>query len=144
MGMMHKLENWSTTHHPRWLVLPRVALGISLFVKGISFLNNTVMVESLLKESNMNIGANWLPLAITWLHLICGTLICIGLLTRWAALVMIPILLVAVFFVNAPRGIFTPDSEFAFSFIVWLMLVFFFLEGGGPLSLDEFFRKNPK
>jgi uncharacterized membrane protein YphA (DoxX/SURF4 family) len=57
---------------------------------------------------------------------------------------MIPIVAGAIIFVNAPRGLFAADSEFAFSLIVLLMLVFFFVEGGGPLSLDDFFKKNPK
>lgn len=142
--MLHQLQDWSTAHHPRWLVLPRVALGICLIIKGISFVNNTVALELLLEESGVNPGAAWLPLLITWLHLLCGSLIIVGLLTRWAALLMLPILLVAVFFVNAPKGIFSTGSEFGFSLVVFLFLIFFFFEGGGPLSLDDFFRKNPK
>jgi len=144
MGMLHQLEKWSTTHHPRWLVLLRVALGICLIIKGITFLGNTVALESLLAESHVDIDASWLPVVITWLHLLCGFLIIIGLLTRWSALVMIPILLGAVIFVNAPNGLFAAESEFGFSLVVLLMLVFFFIEGGGPLSLDNYFRKNPK
>ena len=143
MGTLQQIEKWSTTHHPRWLVLPRVALGICLFVKGISFISNTVSLDTLLAETNISLGTTWLPLAITWLHLLCGFLIIIGLLTRWAVLVMIPILVGAIIFVNAPRGLFAADSEFAFSLIVLLMLIFFFIEGGGPLSLDDFFKKNP-
>jgi putative oxidoreductase len=144
MGMLHQIEKWSATHHPRWLVLPRVALGIFLIVKGISFISNTANLESLLAENNLAVGGSFLPLLITTLHLLCGFLIIIGLLTRWAALIMIPILLGAVIFINAPRGVFTAESEFGFSLAVLLMLIFFFIEGGGPLSLDDYFKKNPK
>lgn len=142
--MLHQVEKWSTTHHPRWLVFPRVALGICLFVKGISFMSNTVSLESLLAESNVSSNSGWLLLVITWLHLLCGFLIIIGLFTRWASLVMIPILLGAVIFVNAPRGIFAAESEFGFSLVVLVMLIVFFIEGGGPLSLDDYFKKNPR
>jgi putative oxidoreductase len=144
MGMLHQVEKWSTTHHPKWLVIPRVALGICLILKGISFMSNTVNLESLLAESNMPSNEPWLPLIITWLHLLCGFLIIIGLFTRWAALLMIPILLGAVIFVNAPRGIFAAESEFGFSLVVLVMLIVFFIEGGGPLSLDDYFKKNPR
>lgn len=144
MGTLQQIKTWSTTHHPRWLVLPRVALGICLFVKGISFISNTVNLESLLTEANVRLTDAWLPLVITWLHLLCGFLIIIGLLTRWAVLLMIPILLGAIILVNAPKGVFAAESEFGFSLIVLLMLIFFFIEGGGPLSLDDYFRKNPK
>jgi uncharacterized membrane protein YphA (DoxX/SURF4 family) len=144
MGMLHNIEKWSTSHHPRWLVLPRVALGICLFLKGISFMSNTVDLELLLTESNMAVSGPALTIIITWLHLLCGFLIIIGLFTRLATMLMIPILTGAVLFVNAQRGIFAAESEFGFSLIVLLMLVFFLIEGSGPLSLDNYFKKNPK
>ena len=144
MGMLHQLQQWSTTHHPRWLVTLRVALGIALFFKGISFLSNTIALETILVESSLSISPTWLILLITWVHLLGGILIIIGLLTRWAILPQIPILLGAVLFVNAPKGIFAAESEFAFSLVILLMLIFFFVEGGGPLSLDDYFRKHPK
>ena len=144
MGMLHQIEKWSTTHHPRWLVLPRVALGVCLIVKGISFIRDTVYLESLLDRSSLGYSATWIALVITWLHLLCGLLIIIGLFTRVATLLMIPILLGAVIFINAPKGIFAAESEFGFSLAILLMLVFFFIEGDGPLSLGDYFRKNPK
>lgn len=144
MGMLRQIEKWSTTHHPRWLVLPRIALGICLIMKGISFIRNTVYLESLLSETRVGNSGAWLALVITWLHLLCGLLIIIGLFTRLATLLMIPILLGAVIFINAPKGIFAAESEFGFSLAVLLMLIFFFIEGDGPLSLGDYFRKNPK
>ena len=143
MGMLHQLEKWSATHHPRWLVFLRAALGVSLFLKGISFLTNSVRLESILAESGISAYSSWLPLAITWLHLLCGFLIIIGLLTRWAALILIPVLFFAVIFVNAKRGVFAAESEFGFSLVILLLLIFFFVEGGGPLSLDNHFKKRP-
>ncbi|HEX5652730.1 MAG TPA: DoxX family protein [Chitinophagaceae bacterium] len=143
MGMLHRMEKWSATHHPRWFVLLRVALGICLIVKGISFMSNTIALESLLAETNVGLDGDWPPLAITWLHLICGLMIIIGLFTRWAALLMIPILFGAVIYVNAARGLFAAESEFGFSLVVLLMLIVFFVEGGGPLSLDDYFKRNP-
>ena len=140
--MLHNIEKWSASHHPRWLVLLRVALGICLFLKGISFMSNSVDLQSLLTETLVTSPS--LSIIITWLHLLCGFLIIAGLFTRWAALLMIPILTGAVIFVNVQRGILAPGSEFGFSLAVLLMLIFFFIEGGGPMSLDSYFRKNPK
>ena len=141
MGMLQRLEKWSTTHHPRWLVFLRVALGISLTLKGYTFLYNRVTLENLLAQSGIDQYNSWLPYVIAWLHLICGFFITIGLFTRLSALIMIPILVFAVFFINAPLGIFAPGSEFVFSFLVLLMLVFFFIEGGGQLSMDNALKK---
>ena len=143
MGMLHQLEKWSTTHHPRWLVFLRATLGVALFLKGISFLTNSVKLETILIESGITSYISWLPLVIAWLHLLCGSLIIVGLLTRWATLIMIPILFFAVIFVNAKRGVFAAESEFGFSLVILLLLIFFFVEGGGPLSLDNHFKKRP-
>ena len=144
MGVLQKIENWSITRHPTWLVLPRIALGIFLIAKGITFISNTVSLELLLAENKMTLGNTWLPVLITWLHLICGFMIIIGLFTRLSTLLMIPILLGAVIFINAPKGLFAGDTEFGFSLAILLLLIFFFLEGGGPFSLDSYLKKNPK
>ena len=138
--MLHQLDEWSTTHHPRWLVFLRAALGVSLFLKGITFLSNTVKLEGILAESGIDFFTSWSPLVIAWLHLLCGFLIIIGLFTRLATLILIPILFFAVIFVNARQGVFAGESEFGFSLVILLMLIFFFIEGGGPLSLDNFFK----
>lgn len=142
--MLHQIEKWSASHHPRWLVLPRIALGMSLILKGISFMSDTVMLENMLTETNVIFRGDWLPLVITSLHLFCGLLIIIGLFTRWATLLMIPILLGAVLLINIPGGTFSSTSEFIYSLIVFLLLLFFFIEGGGPISLDEHYGRNRK
>ena len=140
--MLHQLEQWSTHHHPRWMVLLRVTLGICLFWKGISFMSNSVKLGSLLGESSLRQFSSWLPLVITWAHLLGGVLIIIGLLTRWAVLLQIPILLGAIIFVNSSKGWFAPESDFGFSLIVLLLLIVFFIEGGGPISLDNMRKES--
>ncbi len=142
--MLGQLERWSTTHHPRWLVVLRVVLGLCLFWKGITFISNTVALQTMLADRGLNSYADWLPLVITWTHLLGGFLVIIGLFTRWAVLLQIPILLGAVIFINAPRGVFAAESEFGLALVILLLLIFFFFEGGGPISLDNFFKKHPK
>lgn len=144
MGFMQSITNWNATHHPRWLVLPRVALGICILIKGISFVRNTVELKSILANTKLGIPADALTIIITSLHLFCGFFIVIGLFTRWATLIMIPILAYAVLFINAKKGIFVAESEFTFSLAILLLLIFFFVAGGGYLSLDRYIKKNPK
>src|SRR5438128_2613583 len=131
MGMLHQIDEWSTSHHPRWLVLLRIGLGICLFIKGISFISNTAALERLLAGSRLNFP--WLAHLITWAHLFGGFMIIIGLFTRLAALIQIPILLGAVILVNAKAGVFAAESEFPLSLVVLLMLIFFLIEGSGPI-----------
>ena len=97
-------------------------------------------LETLVAQSSFSSFSPWIALVITWLHLLGGFLIIIGLLTRLAVAVQVPILIGAVIFMS-PAGV--EKSEFAFALAILLLLVFFFFEGGGPLSLDNYFRNNP-
>jgi len=146
MGTLQQMNQWSMTHHPRWLVLLRVALGICLFFKGIIFISNTAVLEEMLSASRFTSSEsmNWLRFIIPFCHLLGGFLIIIGLLTRWAVIVQIPILLGAILFVNSKRGVFAGESELFLSLLILILLILFFVEGGGPLSLDNYFRKNPR
>ena len=140
MKMMHQLDHWSTTH-PSWLVVGRVALGIGLHLKGIMFLSNSAYLENLLNESILSNTTSWLSLLITWAHLLGGVLITIGLLTRFATLLQIPILIGAVIF-NLSLGINTSGSELILSVVMLLLVIFFFVEGGGKISMDEYLKKH--
>jgi putative oxidoreductase len=141
MGTLQQINQWSLTHHPRWLVVLRVALGISLFFKGIFFLANTSTLEELVRGNLVANRADWMVIFITWAHLLGGFLIIIGLLTRWAVLLQIPILMGAIVFINTQRDAFGA-FELPFAFIILLLLILFLIEGGGPISLDNFFSKH--
>ena len=135
MTILHQLDKWSIAH-PRLLLLLRVTLGIALTWKGISFMNDTMSLNALLAQSNFSFLPDWIALVITSIHLLCGFMITIGLFTRLAALVQIPILIGAVI-INATSGI-SPTNELVFSLLILLLLIFFAFEGGGELSLDDF------
>ncbi len=140
MTILHQLDKWSTTH-PRLLLLLRAALGIALTSKGIAFISDMISLKALLSASSFNFLPDWVALVITSIHLLCGFLITIGLFTRLSALVQIPLLIGAVI-INATTGAITPGSELIFSLLVLVLLVFFLLEGGGELSLDEYIKKH--
>ena len=140
MTILHQLDKWSTTH-PRLLLLLRAALGIALTTKGISFMSDMMSLKALLSASSFNFLPDWIALVITWIHLLCGFLITIGLFTRLSALIQIPILIGAVI-INASIGFFAPGSELIFSLLVLILLVFFLFEGGGELSLDDFIKTH--
>ncbi len=144
MATFQNMEKWSLTHNPRWLVLIRITLGFSLLLKGILFISNTADLETTIAGSALINSSNWLAFVITWVHLFGGFLIIIGLFTRWTVLLQMPILLGAIFFVNAPKGLFAGGSELGFSIIVLLLLILFFAEGGGHFSLDRYLQKHPK
>jgi uncharacterized membrane protein YphA (DoxX/SURF4 family) len=71
-----------------------------------------------------------------------GLLIMMGLITRVAIVFQLPVLIGAVIFINAQRGFFSVNSELSFSLIVLFLLLFFLIEGSGPLSVDEFMKRH--
>ncbi len=143
MTTLQQLRNWSATHHPRWLVIVRVGLGLFLMVKGINFMHDSTLLDRLLYggSSMAENETHWLPLLITWANLLSGLLIVIGLWTRLVCLLQLPILIGAIIFINS-RGGFAPESELGLAILSLLLAVFFFIEGSGPLSLDAYFEKN--
>ena len=140
MSLLHQMNDWSNKHHPKWLVVLRVVLGLCLFFKGFGFIQNSVELTRYFSETSYFQNATWLNTVIPWLHLLGGSMIIVGLFTRLCTFAQIPILIAAVFFVNAKTGAFAGESDVMFPIIILVMLVFFFIEGGGPISLDNYFR----
>ncbi|HXB43174.1 MAG TPA: DoxX family membrane protein, partial [Puia sp.] len=87
---------------------------------------------------------SWLPLLISWANFLGGFLIIIGLFTRIVALTQIPILIGALFFINADKEKIAAGNELIFAIITLLLLIFFLIIGSGPISLDNYFKKNPR
>lgn len=143
MNLLHSVEKWGDAHHPKWLDIIRVVLGIFLVFKGIDFINHMDRLTDLMGRSRFlgSLSLGLLAHYIVFAHLVGGALIAAGLLTRLACLVQIPILIGAVFFINSSAGILAPYDVLWLSVIVLLLLVFFLISGSGPLSVDEQMKK---
>lgn len=145
MNLLQSMERWGDTHHPKWLDIIRVVLGVFLALKGIDFINHMDRLIELMSQSKFlgSLSLGLLAHYVVFAHLVGGALVAAGLLTRLACLVQIPILIGAVFFINSSAGILAPYDALWLSVIVLLLLVFFLITGSGPLSVDEFMRKQP-
>lgn len=124
------------------LLVFRVLLGLSLFMKGIQFTKQQVLLREMFAASEKLGEYFWLQTIIPWLNLIGGFLIVIGLFTRLSCLLNIPLLLGAVIFVNSKKGPFAGENELAYSVVVLVFLVFYLWEGAGPVSLDRWLRNK--
>ena len=142
MRLLKKMDAWAVQHNPSWLLIIRLTLGICLFVKGFGYIKNISMLEKEITTIFLERNAYWLNTIIPWLHLLGGTMIILGLFTRLSSLVQIPILLGAVFIVNAKKAFSLNETDLLFSIVILMLLLFFLLEGGGRLSLDHYFFKN--
>src|SRR5207247_1905735 len=71
---------------------------------------------------------------VVFAHIVGGILLVLGLFTRFASAIQIPILLGAVIFVNSSPEMLRPYSELFLSILILALLIVFLIEGNGPLS----------
>lgn len=142
MYLLERIDRWSEKHHPKWLDVLRIVLGIILFVKGIYIIRNTETIISQLEYRNVHYFAMLLVHYIAIANISGGLLIMIGLLTRFAILLQMPILLTALVLTAFPGNLSFSGIEHVTSAFVLLVLIFFLMEGSGPLSVDAFLSKH--
>lgn len=146
MTILQKVEHWGDLHHAKWLDIIRIVLGILIFSKGIAVVSNTAALQALLLQNNVfdfsGLMASVATHIVGFVHLVGGILIAIGLLTRFASVIQIPILLCAVFFVNLSQGFSMLNSELWLSIIVLMLLILFWVVGSGPYSVDQAIKRK--
>lgn len=136
MNTLQRIEHWGDTHHPKWVDIVRIALGIFLVYKGFEFVKDMSSFISLLSEK-FSFGAFTLMLLghyIAFAHILGGVLLVLGILVRFACLIQLPVLVGAIIFVNAGEGLWQPFSELWLSILIFLLLVYFLIVGNGPWS----------
>jgi putative oxidoreductase len=144
MNMVHRIESWGDTHHPKFLDIIRIALGAFLFLKGIAFMGNTEYLKQVITEQNViDIAPGFLMSLVyyvTFAHMVGGILIALGVLTRFGSIIQIPIVLGAILL----SGIF----QDAINYLVWpsvaalVALIMFLILGSGPWSLDRYLAEQ--
>ena len=141
MNLIQQMEHWGDTHHPKWLDVVRMVLGVLLFVKAVEFMNNMDYLSTLIGKSqflssiSIGIMAHWVIMT----QLVGGFMVAFGLLTRVACLIQIPNLVGALIFVNA----FSSSGGWWLSLLILALLVLFLVEGGGPWSCDRLLENHP-
>lgn len=116
--------------------LLRIYLGIGLLVRGAIFVSEPDVLLGYLKTSDQWFVALAVSHYVAAAHLCGGILLALGLGTRIAAALQVPVLFGAVFFVHFGEGLLTAGQSLEFSALVLCMLVVYSVFGGGKLSLD--------
>ncbi|GAC1441797.1 MAG: DoxX family protein [Sediminibacterium sp.] len=142
MNFLQRLDAWSQKKQAMGILLIRCALGLLLWVKGFSFISHTPDLEALIAGSRFAEQGHWLAGYVTWSHLFGGVMIFLGLLTRVAILIQLPVLIGAVFFIHAGHGIMTVDPQLGVSILVLVLLIFFLIIGPGPYSMDWYLKRK--
>jgi uncharacterized membrane protein YphA (DoxX/SURF4 family) len=136
---MQRLIAWADSHREYWLDCVRIYLGLGLFARGLLLITNNSagFFNDLVQRSDQT----WLTHGvflhyIILAHFVGGLLLTIGFLTRLAALIQVPILIGAVFFVHRGEGLLASTQSLEFSGLVLFLLLVFVVSGAGKLSLD--------
>lgn len=137
MNLLEKLGTWGDKHHPKWLDIIRIALGAFLCYKGYDFLTNSSSLSAIMSAKSPFGSFSTILLShyVVFAHILGGFLMIIGMFTRFACLVQIPILIGAIIFVNSSSDTFKPYSELFLSILVLLLLIYFLIVGNGPLAI---------
>jgi uncharacterized membrane protein YphA (DoxX/SURF4 family) len=137
MGTIKSLNKWANAHTYYPLDVLRIALGVFLFIKGIHFMGNSEILVELLKPMQNLAGGMIMVHYVAPAHFIGGILIAFGLLTRWAIIAQLPILLGAIIINFAGEFSMT---NFLLATITFLVCVFFMFYGSGKHSADYYFK----
>ncbi|RZK42244.1 MAG: DoxX family protein [Pedobacter sp.] len=146
MNVIQKVEHWGDVHHAKWLDAIRIILGLIIFSKGIALISDTGYLQELVFQNSIfgfsSMMASVALHIVAFAHLVGGVLITIGLVTRFAVVIQIPIVLCAIIFVNISNGFSALNSELWLSIIVFSLLVLFWVVGSGPFSVDEQMKRK--
>jgi uncharacterized membrane protein YphA (DoxX/SURF4 family) len=123
------------------LLVFRAVLGISLFAKGINFLRDKALIENLIAETDKPEKLSFLEFLIPYLHLAGGFFIIIGLYTRLAVIIQLPIIIGAVILLLKSTNNFQL-GETLFAFTIFIMLVIQLANGDGFYTWRNLIREE--
>lgn len=142
MNALHKFFNWGDHHHPALLDCLRILLGIFLLLKGIAFMHNgTYLRDILVQQNSISFSTTELSIIIhyvTFIHMVGGLLIALGILTRLSCLLQLPVLIAALFMLDLFKS--PLNSDMWLTIITSFLLIMFIITGSGPLSLDRYLK----
>ena len=121
--------------------LLRIYIGIGLFLKGTQFIIQEETLSQWLTEAgHMLIIPSFIIHYIVIAHLCGGILLAAGLLTRFAAIIQIPIIIGAIFTVHLKEGLFQVSQNLEFTILLLFILILLSLCGSGKVSADHYMQ----
>lgn len=141
MNNIKSLNKWANAHTYFSVDLVRIAVGVFLFIKGITFITNTQYLIDLISPIDSTIGGGMFGTVLLYYiasaHFLGGILIVFGLLTRWAIIAQLPILIGAII-INFMGEM--QSQNLMISLVLLTICIFFLIYGSGKHSADYFFK----
>jgi len=137
MGRIKTWNKWANRHSYYPFDLLRIALGIFIFIKGLFFMGDSQILIDLFKPIQSLGGSMIVIHYVAPAHLVGGLLIIFGLLTRWAIIAQLPILIGAVL-INFIGEMDVMNLLISMS--VFILCLFFIFYGSGKHSFDYYLK----
>lgn len=139
MDEVKKLNKWANAHTYYGIDILRIAVGIFLVWKGISFFTN-VEYYNFYADALKKFGGGMIIIHyVVAANFVGGIMLIFGLLTRWAIFAQLPILFGA-FLINFTGTMIV--QNLIFSILLFGICIFFLLYGSGKHSADYYFKMN--
>lgn len=139
MNSIQRCQSWLRAHQDLFLDLVRVYLGCGLIAKAIFLMSHREYFSQMIDAA----GVNWFTPAfigqyVILAHLFGGAMLVLGIATRLAAFVNLPILLGAVFWIYLPSYTnVEPRQYFEYAALVAFLLLLLGVFGAGRFSIDH-------
>lgn len=124
------------------ILLLRIILGGALFIKGVDFIRNKVVLKQVIAETDLLEKFSVLESAIPWIHILGGVLIIIGMYTRLAIFIQIPLVIGAIIVLYNTKNASFYSIEMIFAVIILIMLLVYLKFGDGFYSWRNLIRKE--
>jgi putative oxidoreductase len=143
MNTVVKLESWADRHHPKWIDILRVVLGIIFIIKGVALIEHREQVIMMMEKSNLDLFTFSLSSQyVIAFDLAGGLFIAIGLLTRLIVLFQLPIVILSIIFIDYHQNLFALNSELGYLILILALVIFFLFYGSGTISVDNYLSKR--
>jgi putative oxidoreductase len=139
---LNTFRHYVDIHHPMWLDIIRIFLGIAIFIKGIFFIQNSDALLEIMQHSRIKGWAFIVEHQVAFTYLVGGILIAIGLLTRIAIAFSLLVFFGSIFCCLTDTGFFSVYSDLAFSVVVFVLLIFYMVWGPGKFSVDTYMKNH--
>jgi putative oxidoreductase len=127
-----RLVLWQWTHNSMAIDLVRIFVGGALFVRGLAYAADPDILLAFAGERAVDLAKYYILVS----HIGGGAMLMMGLLTRLAAATILPIMIVAVFFVHLSGGFGTANQSLELSALIMVILSTLLVFGAGRFSLD--------
>jgi uncharacterized membrane protein YphA (DoxX/SURF4 family) len=136
------VRTWVSANRDLVWELVRIYLGFALVIKGFAYMFHHRDLAVSMAAAGVPLAGPPLAELVAMAHIAGGLMMAFGLLTRLGAIIQIPNVIGAVFFVHLKEGLFTQGGSLEFAMLVLFLLGIIAVVGAGRLSIDWFFSEH--